>query len=183
MTIDEWLECCALIGELWPHKPMPPSSAETWYELLADLDGRTVATAIRTYATGPDATWPPSLGQIRQAAQPPRRPWSDALADMSATICRVGAYQRPPDFGDAAIDAYIASAGGWQTLCATFNSNDPTVRAQFRDAYTAAQNYQADHDRRELAAGNVATALGLPHPDQRGQGPASVGELLGGGNG
>lgn len=151
MTPREWTRCCALLTRLWPQRPMEPGPAEAFYPLLADLDVTTVAAAIQTYALGTDATWPPTVGQIRAAARPPRRAWDEALGELRATVRAVGAYSPPPTFDDPALQR-VVNAYGWERCCWQ-NSDDPTVRAQFRDAYHAAQDNHLEHERREIAGG------------------------------
>lgn len=152
MTHSEWLRVCQRMTVLWPHRPMPPEAAEAWYPLLADLSGEAVMTAVNVYATREDATWPPSLGQLRAAAEPPERPWEDALADLRPLMARRGSHHpRPPssEVADPALDAVI-DAYGWPALC-NLELGNPTVRAQFRDAYKAQQRAQRDAGRRVLA--------------------------------
>lgn len=154
MTQGEWLRVCATISRLWPHKPMPPEAAEAWFPLLADLDGSAVMAAVNTYALSPDATWPPSLGELRADAEPPDRPWEDALGELRSLISRHGSYatlggKSRPRAEDPALDAVI-EAYGWQQVCALDDTN-PTTRAQFRDAYRGQQKAQRDAGRRVLA--------------------------------
>lgn len=160
MSPAEWLDCCALISQLWPHKPLDPDAAEAWYPLLADLDAAVVHAAVRAVALDPANTWPPSLGQLRAAAEPPPRDWEDALGQLPRLMARRGAHDpRPPDdeIADPALSAVI-DAYGWQAVCALEVAN-PTVRAQFRDAYRAAQARQREQARRHVAA----AALDNPH--------------------
>lgn len=153
MTHSEWLRICQRMTMLWPHRPMPPEAAEAWYPLLADLPGAAIMAAVNTYALGPDATWPPSLGQLRAAAEPPDRPWEDALADLRPLMARRGSHSpRPPssEVEDPALDAVI-DVYGWAGICAMEHGN-PTARAQFRDAYRAQQKAQREAGRRVHAA-------------------------------
>lgn len=154
MKADEWLDIAALWAGLWPNQPLPPESIEPWYALLADLPGVEVEAALRAFALG-DRGWPPrSAGELRAAAEPPPRPWEDALADLRALVGRHGSYAtlngaERPHADDAALDAVIGSYG-WQTVC-SLEVGNATVRAQFRDAYQAAQTRLRDEGRRAHA--------------------------------
>lgn len=153
MTHAEWLQVCADISRLWPHAPMPPEAAEAWFPLLADLDGTDVARAVREYAMAGDHRFPPSVGAIREHAEPPDRDWHEALADLRQLAARHGAHQPKPDIDDPALDAVVDSYG-WRGACA-LDISDPAARAQFRDAYRFAQTRVAReqrHQRAEIAA-------------------------------
>lgn len=162
MTHDEWMTCCAALCELWPQRPMPPESAEAWYPLLADLDGQTVLAAIQAVALDPANTWPPSLGELRAAAEPMPRSWEDALGSLRRLMARRGVYDPPPEpdeLGDDAL-ADVIDSYGWAAIC-SLNPRDTTDRAQFRDAYRAAQTRQREQTRRGIAA-RTAAALCAP---------------------
>lgn len=134
MSPDEWLDIASLWARLWPHRPLEPESVEPWYDLLADLDGPQVRAALLTWAADPDRSWPPqSPGELRDVALPDARPWTEAIAELTAAIRRHGRYGgRPADLPDD-LHAYIDSMGGWTRLCESFDPADPAVRAQFRD--------------------------------------------------
>lgn len=172
MTPSEWAKCCALITKLWPHRPMPPESVEAWYLLLADLDGAQVAAAIQACALRPGADWPPSVGALRDAAMPPRRDWEDAIAELRATVRAVGAHASPPAFSDPAL-ARVVAVYGWERCCWQ-NTADPVVRAQFREAYRAAQEARLDGERRGITAGTAPAALGIA----KANGVTAIGQLL-----
>lgn len=151
MNHADWLDCCAQISALWPHRPMPPEAAESWYPILADLDGHAVMQAIVAISAGPDATWPPSHpGQIRAAAEPPPRAWEDAMAELRRMVSRHGIYAPEVPATDDPALADVIGSYGWRESC-NLDRADPTVRAQWRDAYRAAQATQRDRARRDLA--------------------------------
>lgn len=158
MKVSEWLECVALMTQLWPNKPMPPDAAEAWYPLLGDLPGAQVHAAIRTVALDAGNVWPPSLGQLRAACEPPPRPWEDALAEIGRVA---NAYGPRWDSDDEALNCVI-DAYGWRAIC-SLATHDPTVRAQFRDAYRGQQLRLArEHDRRLARLGAGSTRAALP---------------------
>ncbi len=138
MTPDEWLDTAALWARVWPHRPLPPESIEPWYDLLADLDGAAVRAALLGWAADPDRSWPPqSPGELRDAALPQPRPWTEAIAELALAVRRHGRYSPRPELPDD-LDAYVDSVGGWTRLCDTFDPSDTTLRAQFRDHHTYA---------------------------------------------
>lgn len=157
MTHSEWLAVCADLARLWPHAPLPPEAAEAWYPLLAALDGQAVAAAVRDYAMAADHRFPPSVGAIREHAQPPARDWHEALADLRRLAARHGAHGPQPDIADPALAA-VADSYGWRGLC-SIDVTDPAARAQFRDCYRDAQQRVSRDERHALAAG-AAKAIG-----------------------
>lgn len=150
MTHTEWLAVCATISRLWPHAPMPPEAADAWYPLLADLDGDQVAAAVQRFAVDGDQRFPPSVGAIRELAEPAGRDWHEALGDLRKLAARHGAYDGKPPIDDPALDA-VADSYGWQGLC-SIDVTDPAARAQFRDAYQAAQHTQRRRRREQAVA-------------------------------
>lgn len=146
MTPDEWLDCAALWASLWPHRPLPPTSVEPWYDLLADLDGTTVRRALLTWAADPERSWPPqSPGDLRGAtAEVDRVDWTEAWAELARTVRRHGRYVPRPALPEL-LDRYVDSLGGWQQTCSTLDPTNATQRAQFRD-------YWADASRRAVVA-------------------------------
>jgi hypothetical protein len=149
MTPDEWLDIAALWARVWPNRPLPPESIEPWYDLLADLDGRTVRAALGAWAADPDRSWPPqSPGELRAATLPPEPDWSVAIGVLATAVRRHGRYSPRPALEDPALDAYVDSVGGWTRLCDSFDPADPTIRAQFRDHYQAVRR----RERRDAAA-------------------------------
>lgn len=141
------------MSSLWPSKPMPPDAAEAWYPLLEDLPGDEVAVAIRAVALDAGNVWPPSVGQLRAACEPPDRPWEQALAELRRLVARHGSYGPTPDLGElddrALVD--LVEAYGWQQVC-RLQLSDPAARAQFRDSYRDAQRRERERGRREVAA-------------------------------
>lgn len=152
MTQSEWMRVCAEISRLWPHKPMPTGAAESWFPYLAGIDAVTVRAAVGAHATS--SSWPPSLAELLTATQPPARGWEDALGGLRRLVSNCGGiYGAPPtvdDHGDPALQEVI-DAYGWRAIC-NLEAGDSTVRAQFRDAYKAAQARQREQTLRDLAS-------------------------------
>lgn len=152
MTPDRWMDCLALMADLWPARPIEEGTAAEWYRLLADLDADQVEAAIRALMLD-GREWPPNAGQIRQACQPPARPWEEAFADLRRLMARHGSYRprpTPEEVGDPALSDVIDWLG-WQAI-AGMDPASSTVRAQFRDSYQAAQRRHAEQDQRATAA-------------------------------
>lgn len=163
MTPSEWAENVAHMAALWPHHSFDPATAEAWFPLLAALDAGQVRAAIDAIALEPDNRFPPTVGQLRAAAEGSRtRHWEDALAELARLARQVGAYKPKPDIPDPALEA-VVEAWGWQGVC-RMNAADPTTRAQFRDTYQAAAERVADEQRRQIAgqagAGHTPKAVG-----------------------
>lgn len=161
MTHSEWLAVCATISQLWPHAPLAPEAAEAWYPLLADLDGDQVALAVQRFALAGDQRWPPSVGAIREHAEPPGRDWHEALAHLRTLAARFGSAAGKPPIDDPALDA-VADSYGWRGLC-SMDVTDPAARAQFRGAYRDAQAAMRRQRREHVVAlaarGNDPTAI------------------------
>lgn len=156
MTPSEWAENVAHMAALWPHHSFDPATAEAWFPLLAALDAGQVRAAIDAIALEPGNRFPPTVGQLRAAAEGSRtRHWEDALAELARLARQVGAYKPKPSIGDPALEA-VVGAWGWQGVC-RMNTADPTTRAQFRDTYQAAAERVADDQRRQIA-GHTAPA-------------------------
>jgi hypothetical protein len=166
MTESEWLEALATWADIWPDRTLPRTSIATWFGLLADLPGDAVQRALLAWAADPERPWPPrSPGDLRGAVTPPTD-WTHALGTLAEAIRRNGRMVRP-SFDDPALDEVVRSFGGWTSLCDRFNATDPTTRAQFRDAYTAAAA-RVQHDQATaLAAGIVPALPEGTHDDDR----------------
>lgn len=158
MSVDEWLGTVALWARLWPNRPLPPESVEAWYDLLSDLDGPTVAAALRTWAADPERGWPPnSPGELRAAATAPDRDWTSAIGELATLVRRVGRTGGRPAL-DPVLDEYVTSMGGWTALCSRWDATNAATRAQFREFYTAAARRVRHDTARALA---VAATPGL----------------------
>lgn len=166
MTPDEWLDIAAVWARIWPNRPLPPESIEPWYDLLADLDGTTVRAALLGWAADPDRSWPPqSPGELRDAATPPGRDWTEAIAELAREVRRHGRYAGRPELDDPGLDAYVDSLGGWTATCSTFDPTDPTTRAQFRDHYRTVTRRARRQAAAEIAGGSPLLALEEGHRD------------------
>lgn len=156
MTQAEWLDLTGWMCRLWPHAPVEPATAVAWFPFVADLDAASVRTAIGRLVLD-DLRFPPSPGRIRAAVSGPAREWTDALAELRNLAARHGSYQPQPDSTDPALDRVIAGFG-WQACC-QLDFTDAAHRAQFRDAYRAAQTQHRDDTLRAVADAAVQTAL------------------------
>ena len=160
MTPDEWLDTAALWARVWPNRPLPPESIEVWFDLLHDLPGEAIRSALLGWAADPDRSWPPqSPGELRDAALPQPRPWTEAIGELAAAVRHHGRYAPRPELPDD-LDAYVDSMGGWVRVCEGFDPGDPTVRAQFRD-----HHHTVNHRRRRAEAHALGGAI-LPELTQ-----------------
>lgn len=172
MTHETWLRVCAKISRLWDQRDFSPESAESWYPYLADLDDAAVDQAVDVLAL--EREWPPSLADLREAAEPAERSPDDAARDLRKLIAQGGGAYRDtdthgvPTSRDPALDAAVASVG-WHTLC-NLDMTSPSGWARFRDAYKSAQADLRRERRRAIAAGDVpppeARPLALPSPPE-----------------
>lgn len=163
MTPSEWADNVSHMAALWPNQAFDSATFEAWYPLLSSLDADRVRNAIDAIALEPDNRFPPSVGQLRAVAEGSRtRHWEEALAELQRLARQVGAYKPKPTISDPALEA-VVDAWGWQRVCAASGS-DPTVRAQFRDAYQTACERVAEDQRLRIVgqagAGAEPKAIG-----------------------
>jgi len=170
MTPDEWLELAALMAELWSHAPPEPAVVQAYGQQLHDLPADAVRAAL--YAARADHAFLPTATAVRELVHGPPRPWEDALAELGRAINQVGAYGAPPAFADPAL-AQVVADRGWRDLCLAVYT-DATWRAQFRDAYTAAQRLHVMTGQRQAAGLARPTAPPLPAGDNRDHSPSSA---------
>jgi hypothetical protein len=172
MTEPQWLRVVAVWAQVWPDRPLPPTSVGVWFELLSDLDGDDVMLAMRAWANDPERPWPPrSPGELRGAVAPQhKRGYVEALAELAHLVSRHGWGAPLPDAvaRDPVLASYVASFGGWRALCEQWDVTSPSVRAQFREHYERMQE-----DQRRARA---AYSRGLP------EGSSSVLPALGEGS-
>lgn len=138
MTNAEWLDLAAHIADLWPHQPLPPATITAWYPLLAHLDASAARASVDAIAVKGDR-FPPSLGEIIQAAQPPRMTPDEIFYTAKDLAGRRG-LRNPPDLADLRpeIAAFI-SVFGWERLCMgpDYRLDLPANAYEHRDAMTA----------------------------------------------
>lgn len=69
MTKPEWLHISRKIKACWPAAKLSVEDLTIWYEALADIDAMYIDRALSRWAfESPPAEWPPTLGQLRNAA-------------------------------------------------------------------------------------------------------------------
>ena len=137
MLESDWLDVAELYRVYWPDRALPQETIEAWYPLLADIDRDDAIAALKALKIG-GKPFAPDVAEIRRTVTGPPRRWEDALAELGQAIGRIGAYGAAPRFADPALDRVVTERG-WKALCLAVYA-DSTWRAQFRDAYTAAQN-------------------------------------------
>ena len=122
-------------------KPIPADQAEVYWDLLGDLPAAVLATAAKQVILESEYPVLPTVGALRKRAlalmQPAMPQWSEAWELVLSAVNRYGyanqarALATLPDLA-----ARTARALGWQSLCDASVEQLPTVRAQFRDAYS-----------------------------------------------
>ncbi len=160
MRQSDWLEIAAWMADLWPHAPLPPQTAAAWWPLLADLEADDLRAAVARLAVEPDRRFAPAVGELRQAARPPARPWGEALGELVHAAGAVGRYQPPPEFVDAALNQLVDDLG-WQAICSA-DATDTTWRAQFRGQYKDAERYILQQEQEQVALARHASAAATP---------------------
>lgn len=163
MTLEGWARVVKLWSDVWPERPLPSSSVETWFELLRDVDDDAALAAIATWARDPDRSWPPlSPGELRAVADPDEGDWVAALGELTRQVRSEGAYGRP-DLSES-LATYVASMGGWRALCARWDPTDPATRAQFRDHFQTVRR-RARRDRAAALPRGILPALSQGEAD------------------
>lgn len=145
MKQSTWLELVAWMCELWPHNPLEPNTAKTWWPFVADLDGQQLHEAIRMLALEPDRRFAPSVGELRAAAT--GHGASDWHDDWTGLVTEMGAGLKP-GWRDRMTDiaaAFIDSVGGPNNARKSLDLTSSFVRRDFRE------HAQALHRKRELA--------------------------------
>lgn len=170
MTEKEWARICAKISRYWQQREMSADAFGEWFDKLADLPAAAVEQAVDTLAL--ERQWPPSLADLRDAAEPDERSADEAAQDLRRLIARGGGAYRDTDRDgvpasrDPALDATI-EAVGWGTLC-NLDMTSASGWARFRDAYKSAQADLRRERWRAIAAGErpppIAAALPPPGP-------------------
>jgi hypothetical protein len=155
MLESDWLDVAELYRVYWPDRPLPAEQITAWFPLVADLGRGDVIAALKAVKIG-GKPFAPDISEIRATVVGPPRRWEDALAELGDAVGRVGAYGQRPVFADAALERVVAERG-WRALCMAVYG-DATWRAQFRDAYTAAQRAKHTQEVRHM----VGLPTGVP---------------------
>ncbi len=148
MTDDDiyalWLYC----NERWPHSFEIPEGERhavklaVWHDDFDDLSPMTVRAAIARLGCREFA---PTTGMIRIEADllisdlsgcpRPLAP-DQALVELGVAISKLGRSEKPL-WSDPVIGEAVSAMGGWRNVCDS--ELTPAWRAQFRDAFLAAQ--------------------------------------------
>lgn len=114
------------------------TTQRAWYELLGDIDGRTLLLAIKIYASTEKFTPKPS--QIREMAlvtTRETRDWTEGWDLVIRSVGRFGIYRESEALVWIKSQDEIAAESirrlGYKNLCET--ENQMTLRANFRQAY------------------------------------------------
>lgn len=153
MDTDQYASAMMLVRRYWQNFKPVPGTFDSWLRQLGDLDYEALVAALDALAvSNPD--FPPGPGAIRRRALEltgARVPAADeALAEVYATIARIGSYGTP-EWSHPAIEAAVNALGGWRYLCL---SEDPMAdRAHFLKVYGTAE---ARHTAEALMPPSVA---------------------------
>lgn len=119
------------------------TTQSVWYELLSDIDGRSLMLAIKTYAA--TEKFAPKPSQIREMAirnVTIDKDWTEGWSLVLRSIGRFGIYrEREAIDWIASYDSIAAEAirrMGYKGLCQT--EDQTSYRANFRQAYINQQN-------------------------------------------
>ena len=114
------------------------TTQRVWYELLGDIDGRTLLLVIKTYAS--TEKFAPKPSQIREMAlvtTRETRDWTEGWDLVLRSIGRFGTYRESEALVWIKSQDEIAAESirrlGYKNLCET--ENQMTLRANFRQAY------------------------------------------------
>lgn len=146
MTQDEVSEYVVLVLASWPAAPTMDATALQYERGLCDLDKRVAWTALQRLQR--TCRRLPSVAEIRQEARKLSHPETERPAELAWEIVleavRRRGWPRPPTWKDPAIARAVRAVGGWQQLCDSRVRDHGVLRAQFRDAYRAAQAQRAE---------------------------------------
>lgn len=114
------------------------TTQRVWYELLEDLDGRTLLLAIKTYAS--TEKFAPKPSQIREMAlmtTRETRDWTEGWDLVLRSVGRFGTYRESEALDWIRKQDETAAESirrlGYKNLCEAYDQM--TVRANFRQAY------------------------------------------------
>ncbi len=115
------------------------AGAETAYHLmLSEHEYETAMTLLPAILRDHPDFCPPApalavaIERWTRPALDPAEAWEAVCAERR----RVGSW-RAPEFSDPLISRAVESVGGWLAVCATEMQDEGTLRAQFRDIFTA----------------------------------------------
>lgn len=169
MTRKEWGACAALLAAYYPtsFKMTDVAQVQAWFDALSDLEGARVHAAVLHVSQVKGAF--PSIADIRHHAEAGGFTAATAWAEV---IRQVGAIGRgsAPCWPDERFVVAVAAVGGWIVICDTPMKDQPTLRAQFRQAFEGASEVASR--RRTFAK------LGVPLDPGHLVAPAPVRELL-----
>lgn len=140
MNEIEAIELIEVLAAAFPKQRLEPRTVTVYARMIEDFD-RTEAEAaiLHLIAT---STFFPAVSELRGAIAEGRTMlplWEDAWEKVVTTRKNHGMYVGPrwgTPFGwDALTDQALHIVGGYEKVCSTDYDNEPTIRAQFRDAY------------------------------------------------
>ena len=155
-----------------------PATHEVYYQTLGDLPLAQLKAAVQSYIAQ-DTPWPPSAGQLRNAAFDLVEIVEDKLDANVAwgeVVRKIGTdgHVRIPQFSDPNIDAAVKAIGGWRYIC--FSPEDAMVsnRARFVTAYEVLVRRARDNERMLPQVRDVMKRLATEKRMQLGDGKREI---------
>lgn len=147
MNITEATKLVAVLKANYSAATVSPETPMAYLFGLEDLDYETVMRAakiaIRTMKFMPNAA---ELRELIAEAATDIQPWETAWNEVTATRKRYGVYIGAKWGNDAGhwstpfVTDALRVVGGYEAICAATFDEEPTIRAQFRNAYQNARN-------------------------------------------
>jgi len=148
MNRMETAQVFGVLASAYPNFKIDDRMVEVWHELLSDLDGNLVKSAVKVWAM--TEKWPPTIADIRLTAAeksgslPPSA--EEAWAEVMGVIRIYGSNQRRPEWSHPAIEQAVNSIG-YRQICVS--EKPDVVRAHFTKAY---EGYRVRNNRTVLAS-------------------------------
>ena len=151
-----------------------PATHEVYYQTLGDLPTDQLKAAVQSYIAQ-DTPWPPSAGQLRNAAFDLIETVEnklDANLAWGEVVKKLGAdgHIRIPQFSDPTIDASVEAIGGWRYICFSPESAMVSNRARFVTAYEVLVKRTRDNERMLPQVRDIVKRLAVEKRMQLGDG-------------
>lgn len=141
MREHEAIELIEMLVAAFPKQKIEPRNVAVYARMIEDFDRpEAEAALLHLIAT---ATFFPAVAELRTAIAEGRAmlpAWEEAWEKVCAVRKQFGVYVGPrwgiPVAWDALTDETLRTVGGYEAVCHVEFEDEPTLRAQFRDAYT-----------------------------------------------
>lgn len=146
MNLPEAIQLIAVLQESYPKFPFTEKSPVVWSWALEEVEYETAMNAVKiAIKTRPYCPVPAEIYEIIGQMSPIYASWEDAWAEVTACRKKHGVYVGPRFRNDGGqwssplVEAALRHIGGYLALCEVETKNEPTMRAQFREAYERAR--------------------------------------------